>query len=452
MSKTSPQSVQRAVTTDSAIILFGKLSSIGVGIITSVLIARLLGAEGKGTLALLGLLVTQMALFASLGVEVSLIHYGGRSKWVLAELVNTALGIALVVSVPVLVLAWVFIAILANETVTVKSLWIAYLFCFSIPFYLWTLYLRSVVRVTGRLVEDTLLSSVGVLINLVLVIGVLFLGWDVNGVLVAMLLGDVANLVLYVLMCLRWNLVQKPIRFSVSIAKALIAYGMKGHLGSILQALNYRLDMYIVAFLLPIAQLGIYSVSVATAEFLWIIPNVLGPIIMQRAATQEARQVNSLLATMNRLTSASLVVSILIWIPIGLIAIPLLYGPAFVSAQAPFMLLLPGMWGLGLWKNLTNDLAGRGYPTYKSISSLVAVLLIVFFDLVLIPRMGIAGAALASSIAYCAALLAALPPYLRITGMSLSDLLLLKKADLVLAQGSVLRLLRRSPTVKAAKN
>jgi O-antigen/teichoic acid export membrane protein len=55
---------------------------------------------------------------------------------------------------------------------------------------------------------------------------------------------------------------------------------------------------------------------------------------------------------------------------------------------------------LGGAKVLTNEIAGRGYPHYNSFTSGVALILTVLFDLILIPRFGIIGAALASSIAY----------------------------------------------------
>ena len=65
-----------------------------------------------------------------------------------------------------------------------------------------------------------------------------------------------------------------------------------------------------------------------------------------------------------------------------------------------YIALLPGVVLLGAGKVLTNDIAGRGYPHYNSIVAGLTLVITVALDLLLIPRMGILGAALASSAAY----------------------------------------------------
>jgi O-antigen/teichoic acid export membrane protein len=80
-----------------------------------------------------------------------------------------------------------------------------------------------------------------------------------------------------------------------------------------------------------------------------------------------------------------------------------------------------------------NDLSVRGYPTTKSYTSGVAMLLTVVLDILLIPRWGIIGAAIASSIAYLTAWGIALRIYCRITGYHPWDLLVIRKEDITLA-------------------
>ena len=62
-------------------------------------------------------------------------------------------------------------------------------------------------------------------------------------------------------------------------------------------------------------------------------------------------------------------------------------------------------------KVLTNEIAGRGYAHYNSINSGLALLITLLLDVLLIPRYGILGAALASSIAYAFNLVTALVFY-----------------------------------------
>jgi O-antigen/teichoic acid export membrane protein len=89
------------------------------------------------------------------------------------------------------------------------------------------------------------------------------------------------------------------------------------------------------------------------------------------------------------------------------------------------LVLLPGVILLGGAKVLTNEIAGWGYPHYNSFNAGVALILTVILDLILIPRFGILGAALASSISYTGIFFAAVGFYLiasrRITGSNVES-------------------------------
>ena len=79
---------------------------------------------------------------------------------------------------------------------------------------------------------------------------------------------------------------------------------------------------------------------------------------------------------------------------------------------------------LGASKVLTNEITGRGYPHYNSINAGVALILTVILDLLLIPRYGISGAALASSVAYSVILFVAIGFYIAVSGSKVRTLLL----------------------------
>ena len=95
--------------------------------------------------------------------------------------------------------------------------------------------------------------------------------------------------------------------------------------------------------------------------------------------------------------------------------IQVIYSSAFISAYIPMLVLLPGVVLLGGAKVLTNEIAGRGFPQYNSVNAGLAMVLTLVLDLFLIPRHGIVGAALASSIAYTATFFTAIAFYLTVT-------------------------------------
>jgi O-antigen/teichoic acid export membrane protein len=109
--------------------------------------------------------------------------------------------------------------------------------------------------------------------------------------------------------------------------------------------------------------------------------------------------------------------------------LPLVFGERFRPSIAVVWLLLPGTLALCLGRVAASDLSGRGHSGYSSVFSVAALVVTIALDLILIPRLGIDGAALASSAAYLTnaiLLLSALKHEIRVTWRSL---LVPKRAD-----------------------
>ena len=403
-----------------------------VSLLTSILIARFLGPEGKGLLTIVLLVVGQVGLFITLGVEIALIHYGARNSRDLCTLANASIGLGILLGFIGMGFAVAIFALVSFEVITTRILPFLILMASTIPMVQTTLFLRSLIRVSGRIVEEGLLGMIGAFLNLALIWAVLMAGFHLKGVLVGLWLSTVLLTLLIFALGVHWNLLTSWPIFSITTWKPLVIYGVKLHLGSVFQTLNYRFDMYLVAFFLGSASVGLYSVGVAMGEWLWLIPGALGASLMHRVGTGSERDVNRMVGVINRLSSAILALGTLVLALVGSGLIQFLYGKAFSASYLPLLLLLPGIWALGLWKNFMNDLSVRGYPTIKSYTSGVAVLLTVFLDVLLIPRWGIIGAAVASSIAYVIAWGVALRVYCRITGYHPWDLLVIHQEDISL--------------------
>jgi O-antigen/teichoic acid export membrane protein len=80
--------------------------------------------------------------------------------------------------------------------------------------------------------------------------------------------------------------------------------------------------------------------------------------------------------------------------------IPAIFGEAFRASVPVIWWILPGTVALAVSKVMCADLLARGMPEYSSVFAFVTLIVTVVLDLLLIPRMGIQGAALASSVAY----------------------------------------------------
>jgi O-antigen/teichoic acid export membrane protein len=425
--------IKRSFSLDTIGVFITSILTTLISLPISILIARFLGPEGKGTLTIVLLIVGQIGILLTLGVEVSLIHFGGRKPRDLGVLASASMGLGILLGLVGMGSAVAIFALVSYEIIPVHLLPFLILITSTIPMMQTTLFLRSLMRTSGRIIEEGLLGLIGAFFNLA-VIGVVFMaGFGLKGVLMGLWLSTGLLTLLIFVLGVHWNLVTSWPIFSISNWKPLVTYGLKLHVGSVFQTLNYRFDMYLVAYFLGSASVGFYSVAVAMGEWLWLIPVVLGAPLMQRVVTGSEEDVNRMVGVINRLTSAILVLGTLVLSLVGNGLIHLLYGEAFSASYLPLLLLLPGIWALGLWKNFINDLSVRGYPTTKSYTSGIAMLLTVVLDIILIPRWGTVGAAIASSIAYLTAWVVTLRLYCRITGYHPWDLLVIRQEDLSLA-------------------
>jgi O-antigen/teichoic acid export membrane protein len=106
------------------------------------------------------------------------------------------------------------------------------------------------------------------------------------------------------------------------------------------------------------------------------------------------------------------------------------FGPGFHSALVPFLILLPGMWFLAAGGLVEDALAGRGRPGLSSILAGIEVGITIGLDLLLIPRYGAIGGAVASVCAYSFYGTASIITVSRLDGVKARSLLFANRCEL----------------------
>jgi len=110
---------------------------------------------------------------------------------------------------------------------------------------------------------------------------------------------------------------------------------------------------------------------------------------------------------MGRLINKNIKYSMSILFPMGLGVglfskkiITIIYGEQFIHAVLPFLVLLIGTIILGVVKSIGGSLPGVGRPDLAIKKVAVSALLNVFLNVLLIPRFGILGAAIATTCSF----------------------------------------------------
>ncbi|GAG40288.1 unnamed protein product, partial [marine sediment metagenome] len=192
-----------------------------------------------------------------------------------------------------------------------------------------------------------------------------------------------------------------------------------------------RADMYLIGYFLGTTSVGYYSIAVLVAELVFLAPQVAGQLIFPKAAAQE-KDSHLLAARVNRISIVYSLVLVLGVVAVGKYIIVFLFGPDFIKSFYPMLFLLPGIIAINSGSTLGYYLGGReGYPPILIVAIFSALVTNIFLNLVLIPKFGIVGAAISSSIAYMIYILVYCIYFKRQTGLVFKDFLIPKWQDLV---------------------
>lgn len=226
--------------------------------------------------------------------------------------------------------------------------------------------------------------------------------------ILGLLLADVATFVPAWLRLARRGFFEHASRPSATAARRVASYGMRAQLGGVIFLLNLRLDFILISVMTGPAVLGIYAVASKFAELVKVPGMALTYVLYPRYAKDGGERATE---RARRILPRAAVATGLGVLPLALAAgpiIPFAYGSDFASAVTPAQLILLGLCLEGVSGVATGYLYGVGRPGLNSWAMAAGLAVTVALDLILIPKHGATGAAIASAAAYMTTSLALL--------------------------------------------
>jgi O-antigen/teichoic acid export membrane protein len=416
------QAEVRSFGTAVALLTVVRIGSVVAGFLTSVLAARLIGADGLGLAGSAFTIATAGALLSSGGLNIAAIYFLGRRPEEQRQIVarTLTLGAAAGVLAILLVLAGslaVRTAVLGGAGASVLAA-AAALAATILVFELIGGLLLGLQRRTAYIVVQAA-EALGSLALTALLL--LLVDRSAASYLVAAALGYAGAT------AVAWLAVRRrlgPIRpdFSRAFTREALSLGLRGQVGNVLQYLSLRLDLVLVAALLDLRAAGIYFVAVRVSEVVTQVATSASAFLFPQVAAQTERRSTRVTEQITRLTLLSVVVGGVILAALAEPLLGLAFGAEFVTGADPVRITLLAMLPLTLTRVLAGDLKGRGRPGLVSWAAFVGLVATISLDLVLIPWLGIVGAALASLLSYSAGAAFMLAAYRGITGAAASAL------------------------------
>lgn len=191
-----------------------------------------------------------------------------------------------------------------------------------------------------------------------------------------------------------------------NLQKDLFKYGSYIQLADILQLMNYRLSYYFVEYYSGLGSLGKYTAGVQLSEGLWITGRSISTVqyasISNMTDHTKASQLSLNLMKVSFIITLVLL-SILLILPESFYTFIL--GEDFVGVKQVMWFLSPGILLFSAMTILAHYFSGSGRQHKNTISSAFGLIVTIVFAWLLIPNLGIVGAAITSSLSIGASFL-----------------------------------------------
>ena len=332
-------------------------------VVAGIIVARWLGAGGLGQLAVINVTVGTLVQLASFGLPSANTYFIAQDNRQLRAAATNSLVFALLIgALLALVLTGVanwrpeLFGFIPSKLIAVAAL--------SLPFQLLTFIGLNVFLALGRITQFNLLDLAGqsfVLVNAVIALLLMQAGiWELVSLnTIASALLGVLMIVLLGMFAARLNH-QLPWRIDLALFRRMLGYGLKFHISILAGALIFRGDLLVVNHFRGAAEAGVYSVTSQVALMLMLLPGVIATLLFPRVTAEQDAQ-GETTCRVSRHTAFVLLLCCLAAIPLSHL-LPLLYGRAFSDVTVQLLILLPGVYLIGIESVLVQHLNAAGLP------------------------------------------------------------------------------------------
>jgi O-antigen/teichoic acid export membrane protein len=413
--------VRRTPVADMLVSYGTKIIGAALGLGNVLIVARVLGPDGRGSVSFVFATTLLVAQLASLGAHWAIPNLGVGDRRLLRVLTGNAVVLSLVLggsAIAVMGLTVHLVPAIGGH-VDSGTRWIGLV---SVPVLILTYCLLMVAQSDYRfgfmnismllvplttLCTNSILAAAGAL--------------SVRSVIVVWVIAQILGLAV-----LAWCVHRHVAGFGrpdARVARRMVGFGIKAHVGQMGMAGTYRLDQWLLGAISGARALGLYSVAVAWAEVLFFLPEAVAMVQRPDFVRASRKEAFRSAATGFRATALITLVSAAFVVVAAPFLCTTIFGPAYSGSIRDLRILALGGFGVVAIKQLGVVLTAQGKPLLETGAILVALGATALADLLLIPAHADIGASIASTLSYTAGGVAMVLVFVRTLGGRPADLL-----------------------------
>lgn len=398
--------------------------------ITGVLTARLLGPRDQGIFSLVTVLPTTLTMLTYLGLVQANVYFVGQDensrRAMTANSLWFAAGIGGITDA-VMILGRDFITQTFFQGIS-PALFLA-IACLA-PVFLLDTYLLAIVQGVERFDLFNfrrLLTPLLTLVGTVLAVGLL--GQGLRGAILVQS-GVILATTSWLAFVFGRVIVPFSFGFDKKLAKDTLIYGAKAYIQNLTIHLLYRADLYLLALFRGAEEVANYAIAMSLVRIIWYLPDSVGLVLFPRLARMSESSGRRFTVIVCRWTLLVTAGAALALAATGWVLIPFLYGADYSGALRPLLILLPGAVVMTAYKVVVRDFVSRDSQRMPILTSVMGLAVNIVLNLVLIPKFGTAGSALAAILSYFTATGGLLLVFTIESGVRLHEVALVRRSDL----------------------
>jgi len=399
-------------------------------LISSIIIARTLGPEGKGIYAMAIFLPSMIINFGNFGIGQASIFYLGKKIFSVEKTLKNNVALSILFSVIGIFVGIIIIFLWGNSLFPdiEKNYFLISLFLIIPTFFSnFINYLLLGIKKTKEYNYINILRSL--LFFLLILLFLLIFKLNIKTAIVANVISiSITTCITIWLLKNSFNFTE--IEVSKQYLKKIFKYGFKIYLANLIQFFHYKIDIFLINIFLNPLSVGFYSIATTLAEQILLIPQSVGLVLFPKISNENNKKnLKNFTPIVCRNILFITFLGLILLFFLSKIIITTFYSITFANAIIPFKILTIGILTLSGWKILANDIYGRGKASLNIYINATALTLNIILNIILIPKYGINGAALASSISYTIAFIIMLFVFSKVSENKIIDIILIKKSD-----------------------
>jgi PST family polysaccharide transporter len=400
----------------------GSLVALVFGVVVSVLLPRVLGAEARGEYQLAVKLAGLVLAVAQWGIPEVLLQVMAEGRARSGALVGTSLCLGLVGAAVVAAVLGLAAPLFKDNLLRGVEPLLLWLTLGGSVASLVGLLARRFIQLGGRLDVYNGLDIGRTLLFLALVAaGGVLLPRQALGPTLAWLIGEIVLAVIATLFL--WRRLSRntgPWQPEATLARELARSGAPIQFGLLGMFIGSEGGAFVLNASLPLAAVGVYSVALSVSRLVLQISIALRTALQPRlvAAEQDSAAITARVTRHGLLWMVAVALALAIGSPLA----PIVFTREFAGVGPALMLLLPGMVAYGVWQLLASHLLRIGRRGFLAATAWLFGLTSMALQALGAQFFGLAGAAAGLSIAYVVAMVVVLFAFLRLSGRPLREL------------------------------